>query len=396
MTRTLKLSGKMLLIIAMMGLTVTSNAYGDTLNVHGFAAQGVIQAKGSNFVNDEGEISTELTELGLNASYRINSSLRLSGQAVYLNGGNRFANGARIDHLFVDWQLYNSLDTQVHLLLGRNKSYHRLHSATRDVPHTRSTIILPQSHYIDVFRDISIGSDGALLKVHLNNDLGEWDFNWNYGESSISGKQTKLFVGMGATGRLRLLHEHQGSFFWRPGGGSLQLGGSFVNARFDYRQGENDMFIDGNVQTKAYYLNLRYFAENWTFTSEMTRLQTILNDTVFPGLRSNTSQEGIYLEGQYFLSPEIRGVVRLDIFDRNKEDRDGSQLPSTFGIPSFFGYMDQATLGMSWDFADNWRLQGEFHRVKGTGRLAPILVPDLVNNKNEYWNVWAVQVMYWF
>ena len=386
---------KAALLAATMFLGANKAGAGE-FNVHGFVAQGVIQADGSNFVNNDGDISPELTELGINASYRINSNLRLSGQAVYLNGGNRFANGAKIDHLFLDWQLYNSLDWQVNLLVGKIKSYHRLHSATRDVPHTRPSIILPQSLYIDVFRDISIGSDGALLRSHFNNGWGEWDLNWNYGEASISGKQTRLFIAPNATGTLSLEREHQGSFLWRPPFSNAQFGGSFVNATFDYDQGENDAFFDGSVKTKGYYLNFRYNSEFWTFTSEVVRFRTITKDLVFETLKSDITQEGVYFEGQYYLSPTVTALARIDLFDRNREDRDGSALQRELGIPSYFGYMDMATLGLSWDFAKNWRLQGEVHRVKGTGRLAPILVPDLENNSNKYWDIWALQVMYWF
>ena len=388
-------------LLFYVSISVTLSMYSatvraDKLNVHGFVAQGIIQADGSNFVNNDGDISAELTELGINASYRISPNLRLSGQAVYLNGGNRFANGGRIDHLFLDWQVYNSLDWQINLIAGKIKSYHRLHSATRDVPHTRPSIILPQSLYIDVFRDISIGSDGILLKTHFNNSFGDWDLNWNYGQASISGKQTKLFVSPLATGKLELKQEHQGSFLWRPPFSNAQFGGSFVNAKFNYRQGNNDAFFDGTTQTKAYYLNFRYNSEFWTFTTEVTRLRQLTKSLLFETLDNDITQEGLYLEGQYFFSPTLTGIVRLDLFDRNRLDRDGSDFEQDFGIPSYFGYMDMATLGLSWDFAKNWRLQGEVHRVKGTGRLAPILVPDLQNNKNEYWDIWALQVMYWF
>ena len=392
----IKLATLLLFKASLILATLPNLVSAKDLNVHGFVAQGLIQADGSNFVNFDGDVSAELTELGISASYKISPTLRLSGQAVYLNGGNRFANGGRIDHLFIDWQIYNSLDWQINVIAGKIKSYHRLHSATRDVPHTRPTIILPQSLYIDVFRDISIGSDGLLLKTHFTNSFGDWDVNWNYGQASISGKQTKLFVSPLATGNLELKQEHQGSFYWRPPFSNAQFGGSFVNAKFGYYQGQDDAFFDGTTQTKAYYLNYRYNSEFWTFTTELTRLRTITRNFIFETLDSDITQEGMYVEGQYFLTPNLTAVARLDLFDRNRLDRNGKGFEQAFGIPSYFGYMDMATLGISWDFAENWRLQGEVHRVKGTGRLAPILVPDVVNNANKYWDIWAVQVMYWF
>ena len=385
-----------LLLIIGMCLSASLALANDRLKIHGFAAQGIIKADGSNFVNNDGDASLELTEVGINASYRISPNLRLSGQAVYLNGGNRFANGAKIDHLFLDWQIYNSLDSRLNLFLGRVKNYHRLYSSTRDVPHTRPSIILPQSLYIDVFRDISIGSDGAMLRGLTTNASGEWEANWNFGQASISGDQTDLFLVPQATGELSLEREHQGSIYWRPAESNIQFGVSFVNATFEYKRGDNDPVFDGELQTKGHYFNVRYYGEVFTLSTEYIRLRSESSGFAFPGFAGDSEAEGMYIQGEYLLSPKVTGVLRLDLYDRNVDDRNGSLLPMTTGLPSYFGFMDMATAGMSWQFKPNWKVQGEFHRVKGTGRLAPILVPDLENNSNKYWNIWAVQLMYWF
>jgi hypothetical protein len=58
--------------------------------------------------------------------------------------------------------------------------------------------------------------------------------------------------------------------------------------------------------------------------------------------------------------------------------------------------MDQATVGGTWKFSKNIQIQAEYHRVKGTGRLAPIFTPDTAINASKYWDMWAVQLMYWF
>jgi hypothetical protein len=68
----------------------------EPLQVHGFVAQGIIDVDHSNFVNESENISLELTEVGINASYQLNDDFRLAGQAVYLNGGNRYAAGSRM------------------------------------------------------------------------------------------------------------------------------------------------------------------------------------------------------------------------------------------------------------------------------------------------------------
>ena len=108
------------LSVCLFGFVTHAN----DLKLHGFVAQGLIQSNESNFVNDDGDISTRLTEVGINASYRIHPKLRVAGQGIYLNGGNRYPEGARIDYLFLDWQLLNIPNWQVDMHIGRYKNYH--------------------------------------------------------------------------------------------------------------------------------------------------------------------------------------------------------------------------------------------------------------------------------
>ncbi|AGH42184.1 hypothetical protein C427_0074 [Paraglaciecola psychrophila 170] len=165
----------------------------ESFKLNGFVAQGITQAKGSNFVTDDGDVSLKLTEVGVNSTYRINPSFRVAGQAVYLEGGNRFSDGFRVDYLFLEWQLLNSPDWQLKTHIGRNKNYHWLYSSTRDVPHTRPSIVLPQSLYFDVFRDVALGVDGLVLIAQTHNELGEWDINFSYGNSRMSEEQKKNY-----------------------------------------------------------------------------------------------------------------------------------------------------------------------------------------------------------
>ena len=155
-----------------LGLLFQSySLFAESLKLNGFVAQGIIQANDSNFVTDEGGVSLELTEVGINSSYRINPSFRVAGQAVYLDGGNRYPDGFRVDYLFLEWQIFNKANWQVKAQIGRNKNYHWLYSSTRDVPHTRPSIILPQSLYFDAFRDVALGVDGLMLIAQTDNRI---------------------------------------------------------------------------------------------------------------------------------------------------------------------------------------------------------------------------------
>ena len=95
----------LLLIISCLLFPYMAIAADQNFQLHGFISQGVIDVEGSNFVNDDESLSAELTELGLNGSYQLNSTLRLTGQVVYLDGGNRYTKGIRVDYALLDWSV---------------------------------------------------------------------------------------------------------------------------------------------------------------------------------------------------------------------------------------------------------------------------------------------------
>ena len=71
------------LLLFLSSLTFSGLTLAGDLVWHGFGAQGVIQANDSNYINDDGDVSYRLTEVGLNTSYRINQKLRVSAQGIY-------------------------------------------------------------------------------------------------------------------------------------------------------------------------------------------------------------------------------------------------------------------------------------------------------------------------
>lgn len=365
---------------------------------HGFGAQGVIQSSDSNYINESGDVSFSLTEVGLNTSYRINQKLRVSAQGIYINDGNRFNEGLRLDYLFLDYQLLSTPSWSVNAHLGRYKNYHWLYSATRDVPHTMPTIVLPQSSYFDAFRDASLGSDGISLIAQHHNELGELDMRWSYGNTSVDQEQTENLMSEFATGELEHDFDTQFSLSFSPLSSGVAMGVSMLRTDFSYDAGNNDVFIDGKAKLFRLMLNLTYSAEFWDINAEAMRERTDFIGLLSNGGIKDTVAEGGYVQGRLFLTPQVTLLARIDTFDADKDDRHGRLLQQNSGgaVPDYFAYRDQITFGASWDFHANWRVRAEFHKVKGRARLAPVFIPDTVTNDSEYWDIWALQVIYWF
>jgi len=380
-------------------LIANESANDSKLQIHGFIAQGVIDVKGSDYVNDDEKPSFELTEIGINASYQLSSDVRLAGQAVYLNGGNRYADGVRIDYLLIDWSLFQSEHWKTNVYLGRFKNYHWLYSSTRDVPMTRPSIILPQSVYFDGTRDLSVGGDGiALASKYFDENIGELDFNLSSGRSPISDEQTRIMMGEQASGDLNFDEDLQASVYWRPHYSSWRFGVALTDADFSYDNKNTDQIFDGKLALERWYANAEYQGENWTFSAELLQEKMSVSGLFFPSLQRSTTGQGGFAQAQYQFSTELQFLMRYERYYANKDDKNGKKLEQmSFGlVPHYFGYQNNVTLGINYNISANLQFQLEHHWIKGTARLTPVITPDARVNENEYWQMSAAQLVYWF
>lgn len=365
---------------------------------HGFVSQGLMQSERSNFVNDTGKVSTELTELGLNTSYQLASDWRIAGQVMYLDGGNRYKDGWRVDYLFLDWNVINNMDWQLDVYFGRFKNVHWLYSSTRDVAVTRPMIVLPQSVYFDAFRDIAVGSDGALIKSTNNTELGEIEVNWSYGYSPITKATAERVVATSIQGVTELDFSHQFSVYFRPQASQTQWGISLLDSSFSYRKAAIDLWADGDFAVQRVMLNWRYSAQWWELSSEFMQERVVAQGFLAPQFQRSVFAQGLFLLGSIDVGPNTKLYLSHDYYTGNKDDRRGSLLPLQSGgmIPSYFGFQNDTGIGISQELAEKLRLKLEYHYSDGTGRLGPNVIPDLAVNKSRYHDLWAVQLIYWF
>lgn len=370
--------------------------------LHGFISQGLIDVDGSDFVNDDGELSAELTEIGLNATYQLSDKFRLAAQVVYLDGGNRYSQGARIDYALIDWSAFTSEQWQANIYLGRFKNNHWLYSSSRDIPFARPSIILPQSVYFDGFRDIAVGSDGVAGKLSYSSDnYGDFDWQLSYGSSPISDEQTKNILSEYAQGSAEQDYDAQASFYWQPAFSSWRFGLSLLDAGFTYDQGgleSGDMFYDSDFAFQFYTANALYEGENWEFSAEIYQQRFTIDGFYFPGFELDNIGQGFYLQSRYKLTTKLTLLARYEDFYLDKDDKDGKGLEQKSGgkIPYYFGFHKDTTIGVNYDMTSNFSIRAEYHWVRGAGRLTPVVVPNTQINDSEDWKMWAVQLMYWF
>ncbi|MDP2714865.1 hypothetical protein [Rheinheimera sp.] len=364
----------------------------------GFAAQGLIRAADSSYVNNSGKTSAALTELGLNGRYRLAPDWHLAGQVVYLDGGNRYPQGGRLDYLFLDWALYNAADWQANMYFGRFKNQHWLYSETRDVPFTRPSIILPQSVYFDSFRDIAVGTDGVALQVRNSGNYGDLTFNWSFGTVPVSREQSRQLLGQQTRGDTRMNHDHKASLYWQSLQSRFSYGIVIQEATFDYRRGSTELLSNASFTSQRVMLTARYQSQYWQLSAELQQEVVTTEGFFLPQFTRKQFGQGGYVMLQYYWSADLRLFTTIDYAVIDKDDRHGKKLQQMTGgaIPSYFGYQHTLNVGSSIDLNQSWRLNAEVHWVKGAGRLAPVIQPDVARNNSEYWQVFALQLMYRF
>ncbi len=387
---------KRVLIFSLFALSAAVQA--DNFSWHGYASQGITQSIDSDFITDDNDITLHLTEIGVNARWQVNPSLALVGQANYLDGGNRYKSGGRVDYLFFDWKLPDLYQWETHFNIGRFKNHHWLYSATRDVPHTRATAVLPQSVYSDGSRDIALGSDGISLHSVRSTAHGSWEVNWSYGNSPLNQGEIGAFLGEGAKGKAEQDFVHQFSVFYQPPSMNWRVGASWLESDFSYTAAAVDNYFDGGQSVSRVMLSGIYFSEFWELSAELLRDERIDFGGYTPDLLNERTSEGGYLQARFLFTPRISGLLSYDTLTLDRDDPDGLGLNQLSGglIPAHYGYQDTVAVGFRWDLAPNWRLQGEHHWVEGAARATSLILPQHSMQIEQHWRMWSVQLMYWF
>jgi hypothetical protein len=305
----------------------------------------------------------------------------------------------RLDYLLLDWAFYSQEQWQAHFYLGRFKNVHWLYSSTRDVPFARPSIILPQSVYFDGFRDIAVGGDGSALKLsYSDDDYGDLDFNLSYGTSPISKQQVNVLLGNLANGRVNQDVDLQASFYWQPSFSKWRFGMSLLDSDFSYTQSTNDFYQNGEFSFKFYTINALYEGERWEFSAEAFQEDFIINGFYVENFKQQNVGQGFYLQSRYRYNQDLHFLLRYEHSYADKNDKKGKTLEknSAGRIPAYFAFQHDMVIGASYDVANNFKVRIEQHWVDGTSRLSPIVQPNPLINNKRHWQIFALQLMYWF
>ncbi|WP_310446809.1 hypothetical protein [Thiobacillus sp.] len=387
-----------LLLAGLLEATaVHADGLADTrFRIQGFAAQTLISSTNNNFFGESRDaISTDFTEIGLQAFWLPVESLQLSGQILYREAGEGDEEGLRLDYAQADWRFYQSDTTQLGIKLGKVKVPYGLYNETRDVPFTRPSILLPQAIYLDSSRSVLIAAPGAIFHASAIGAQGTLDFTLGWAQPDFDSEAVEyVFLGRNRPGALKGSSAFSSSLRWEtPTDTTLML--TYVDANADYEPGTPDTLGAGEIHFRNLLLSFQQRLDTVTLTAEYGQPRTDRSGfgPAFPdGGRDSITR---YVQGEWRFHPEWEVVLRNEVNYRDKTDKTGRKLQAATGLPAHAMYSDDWVIGLRWDVTPNFMLRAEYHHVDGTSWVPGLDNPDIFATEQR-WNMGLLQAAYRF
>lgn len=369
-----------------------TNTWRDQVQLHGFASQTLTWSDQYNYNgHSHNGIGVDMREIGANVSWRPDANWLLSAEVLSRRAGKSDNGSPELDYAVIDRILWSG-DNQLGVRLGKIKLPFGFFNTSRDVPHTRSSILMPQSIYLEPIRTVLHSAPGVEAYGDHERDWGDFSWSLTAFQPTEHNKDFEYFL---------FNRDFPGEFHGRPSWvaqGLLDLG---ENWRFGASLGEMNFrfradgvlppgfFREFTTQAKAGVLSAEYNLESWSFIGEYARYKTR------SGNFANLTSVGYYLQANWRFAPGWQGFARYDAFYANDDDRNGTQFAARFGLPNYLAFSEDRTIGLRFDPSQSWTLATELHNVRGTSWLSPQENPIAQQSASRF-NLVMFQATYHF
>ncbi|MFL0796224.1 MAG: hypothetical protein K6L73_01890 [Cellvibrionaceae bacterium] len=395
---TKRLSG--LALVTALGLSASSVMAGssvlNTIQWNGFISQGFAYSDDNNYLGDSSSGSFRLTEAGLNTSWRPHSKLQISAQALYRQTGTVAPDNIELDYGVIDWSIYNSMKGGFGLRAGRLKNPYGFYNEPRDLAHTRPTVLLPESIYIDYLRDLIHSVDGFGIYSHRELPTGTLSFSAVNGDQDLNQHTISTIALTPNKGDLKDIDLTVSRIQYEHGTGAWRLAYSHVEFESEFAPAPTDVTLfSGATDTTQQLLSFEYNYKQWQFVTEYQFRDYTVSDIHFPGLTINFESEGYYAQLSYRISNKWKVLLRRDDIYLRKDDKSGQLHPAFAGQPSHDAYAKDHTLSLKYTPTPEWQFMAEWHNVLGTYWLPSIENPA-ITDRQASWNLFLLHAAYRF
>lgn len=358
---------------------------------NGFVGQGYIAADDTQFVVGEDGSTFNITEGAFAVSWKPIEHIRIASALSYRQWGSLAEGGVNFDYLFVEYS-HQVGEGMLGIRAGRFKNETGFYSSTRDVPFTRPSIMLPQSIYSDYFRDAQLHIEGADLFGMHQIWNGALDWHVSVGKVDVTEDLDRNVLGSHKLGSFESDRYCAADIEFQND--SLRLGITYYDAEISYHPSRLADYYPGEIRMQNWVFSGQFRYMNFEFTTEYMTGERLINGLIFPSMADELVDNGIgyYFDFRAYLPHEVELFVRLD---KHIDDADSKDFEVITGLPAYFSYTDDWTLGARWFLNNDWLLAAEYHWVEGASWVTPILVPD-PSTQSKHWSMFALQLSYRF
>jgi len=377
---------------------VAFNLLDGRMQVHGFVAQSMINTSGNNFLGETNDnISFDFREIALNASYRALPDLQFSGQIMSHRAGESDNGSPDIDYAFIDWTALSGEWGRAGIRLGRVKNPYGLYNITRDVPFTRSSVLVPQSIYFERTRKLSVSADGINLYLDKASPWGTFTAEAVLGYPLLDDASEQAIIPKSvAKGDFETDFTQLYQLKYESPSSQWMLAVTYLNLGVSYDPVQGDFLQAGQFDFNPTILSAQYSAENWSLTGEYAYRKVSLQDFGIPQLTASQVAESYYLQGTYNVLPKWELVLRYEVAFGNRDDRDGNNYAAASGSPAFTQYTKDWTVGLRYDVTPSVMLRAEYHSIEGTSILSSLDNPLGPSSYDKHWDMWMLLASYRF
>jgi len=400
-------------------------------SIQGFVSQTIISTTDNNFLGStDDRLSFDFWEAGMLVNTKVIDKLSFSSQLLGREVSPATGIQTRIDFAFFSYPFIQGMNYTVGARLGRIRSSFGFYNETRDIPHTRTGIIMPQSLYYDMTRNSFYSADGVEFFAHR--DIGENRLSFQVFFSNPVEEKEELkeaarlnpdeFDGnKGILAKITYGSEFDGfrvGFTYFKPEYNVDVSPSFTSnaalyglnpEEFDVEFfGENSSFYSENMVT-----SIEYNRFDWSITFEYSRhkFNTRINTDVTRSLTEATINQLNGGAGGTFLSylkstafetfATLSGVdggasaVIQEFYDNAELARNSNFYEEAFYLQGLYRIDDQWDVYLRYDYSqphvkghidlvskwkdinvgstyrpdENWLVRAEFHYIEGGNRL---------------------------
>ncbi len=380
---------------ARMSALFSASVFADDLQFHGYISQAMISSEDNPFYVSETRTHFNFREIGLNSSWQISDELRAAGQLLSCKAGDLDDGDPRVDFLLLDYSLSVTDDSISGVRLGRVKSPYGIYNTTRDVPHARPGVIVPQSVYFEAYWDTLLSVDGVDLYLNSRNSLGDISFDLYAGETQLDNAAIEYQVYQkDVAGEFRDVEKLGLKLGLVPKNQpNLTIALTFLNVSIDLQDAPSftateqlaadailaadpraytDYITSQHVDSLLTLISLQYNLQSWVLTGEYLDINSNISslEVLHQAVPSyDATSRAYYFQAEWLGWEQFTLYVRHENLYYNENDKDGKEFASRTRANPVSQYNKTKTIGVRWYYTTNLSLTGEYSHNHGSAYI---------------------------